>query len=224
MPRHQAVADGLQPRQRQRVGQRPGPQRRVRLQQLGERVHAVGRDPGAVVAGQEVRVHHGIGRHQPLVAERALVARRPALADHRVPRRLAARAGRRRHRDERHRRAVVRPHPGEPLQVLDDAGTGAQQPGDRLGGVQHGAAPHAQHHVHGGLPVRCHGRVHHRRRRLVRDGDLARHRHPGGRQPRDQPGRAARTTPATGRRSPAGHAARGRPRPPAPSRSRPVRT
>ena len=192
MPGQEPVPRGLQPGQRERIGERPGAQGGIGLQQLGERVHPVGRDPHRVVARQEVRIDHRIRRDQALVPERALVAVRPTLADHGVPGCLAAGAGGGGHRDERHRRPLVRTHPGQSLEVLDHAGAGPQQTGDRLGRIEHGPAAHAQDHVHGlgpvlGLgPVRRHRRVHDRRRRLVRDGDLARDCHPRGSQPRQQ--------------------------------------
>ena len=107
VPREQAVARGLEPRQRERVGDRRRPERDVRLEQLRERVHPVGRDPDRSHAREQVRVDDRIRGDEPLVAERALVARRPALADHRVARGLGARARGRGHRDERHRRAGV---------------------------------------------------------------------------------------------------------------------
>ncbi len=67
VPGHEAVAGRLQPRECQGVGQRAGPLRGVRLQQLRERVHPVRRDARR---GRCRRAGPGPPRHPPPPAAR----------------------------------------------------------------------------------------------------------------------------------------------------------
>ena len=175
MPGEEPVPRGLEAGEGQRIRHGARLERDIRLQQLGHGVHAVGGDPDRGSAREQVRVHHRVRRHQALVAEGALVAGRPALADHGVAGGLAARARRRRHGDEGHGRAGVGELRPDALEVVPDAGPGPQQTGDGLGGVQHAPAADPQHDVDRRVPVRGHGGVHHRRAGLVGHGDLAGH-------------------------------------------------
>ena len=74
----QPVADAGQTGQGQRVGERVCPCRDVRLEQLGQRVHAVAGDQLRRTADQQVRVQDRDAGDQGLVAEGLLEAARSA--------------------------------------------------------------------------------------------------------------------------------------------------
>ncbi len=175
VPGEEPVPRGLEAGEGQDIRHGPRLERDVGLQQLRHRIHAVGRDADRIGTGEQVRVHHGICRHQPFVAEGPLVAGRPALADHRVAGGFAARARRRGHGDQRHGGTGVGELRPDALEVVHDAGPGAEQAGDGLRGVQHAPAADAEDDVDPRAPVRGHGRVHHGRAGLVGHGHLARH-------------------------------------------------
>ena len=186
VPGEQAVAGRFETRQRERVRDRRRPERDVRLQQLRDRVHPVGRDPDGSHPRQQVRIHDGVRRHEPLVPERALVACRTAFADHGVAGGLGAGARGRRHGDERHRGAGVRHLAGQALQMVDDARPASQEPGHRLGRVEHAPAADPDHDLHGRGPVRLHDAVHEGGRRLVKHARLADQLDTGGREAHEQ--------------------------------------
>ncbi len=147
VPGQQAVAHRLEAADGQGIGEGIGAQRHEGLQQLGERVHAVGGDDGRRAARQQVGVDHGVLRHQLVIAERFLEAVRALHAQHGVLGGLAAGARGGGHGDQRHGRALVGQFRSDPLEVVHDALLHAQQAGDGLGGVQCAAAADAQHHV-----------------------------------------------------------------------------
>ncbi len=123
---------------RQRIRDRVGPDREVRLDELGESVETAGREHRARRAGDEVRVHHGQPGEEVQAPEARLGT---SCGEDRVPGHLRARAGGGGDGHERQRRAGQGTATADHLEVLERVlGPVAGEPGDRLAEVDGAAA------------------------------------------------------------------------------------
>ena len=143
----QAVTRGAQSTDAKGVVEHIGSDGDIGLDQLRERVHAVGGDhvPGA--GREQVRIDDGDFRDQHVVSKRFLEAVTALPAEHGILGRLASRARSRRHCDQRYGRARVRQFGPHAFEEVHDRLSDAQQPGDGLGRVHRAAAANAQHGI-----------------------------------------------------------------------------
>ena len=141
--REEALREGLQAGPGKRVRQHVCLRRGIGLQQLRERVHAIGGDDLLRAARQQVRIDDGGTRDQGLVTEGFLEAVAADAAQHRVLGRLAAGSGGGRNGDQGERRSRIRALGADTFQVLQYRVPVRQQPRDRLGGIECAAATDA---------------------------------------------------------------------------------
>ena len=153
VPGQQTVPHRGQSRQGQGVGDGIGPRREIRLQQLGQGIHAVGSDQVRRTGGQQVGIDDGVFGHQGLVAKGLLETLRTLAGEHGVLGRLRTRPGGGGHGDEGRGRSTVGQFGSHPFQVIHDRVAGPEQAGDGLGGIQHAAAADADHQVPVPLPL-----------------------------------------------------------------------